>query len=442
MRSLDLKRGAHWLRLTNQGPGYNDVDAIAIVEPTLFQSTYDELLRFIETFQGRIVDVMTAVNLFAYHLSPGWTIHLQQFEDDLLEAENSLTVVREGSNVSASSVQDNLFPKNAVDGSMQTRWASDPNQETPQWLQLQWPTAREVAGVRILFETAYARNYSICTWDGTNWITQTKVVNNTLLSPLHLFSEPVETTKLLLNVTAYGTPHHLLSVLELEPFTFSSISTHHFILKQGRYMAALRLATGPECGTLCLRIANNSLSFNTNDTDVGFHWYEAGPLHLEKGDQNFSVSANGKIVFDQMILYSLTDSENNCTLQDLFSHAAQMPTITYTKLNQVAYNVHVKTESPFFLTFSETHHPLWKARLDDGQEISPSLAYSVVNSFYVNRTGEFDVTVYFEGQTYVDIGLRISLLSVIIVVTIIFMPRRVIEIARKRLAFRKENREK
>jgi hypothetical protein len=439
VQNLDLKRGTHWLKLTNQGPGYNDVDAIAVVEPTLFQSTYDELLNSLEKFQGRIVDIMSAVNLFAYHLSPGWAIHLQQFEDDLLEATDFLTVIRESSNVSASSVQHDLVPQNVVDGSLKSRWASDPSEETSQWLQLQWPAAKEVAGVRIAFETAYAQNYSICTWNGTSWIEQVQIVNNTSLSPLHLFSKPVVTTRLLLNVTAYGTPHHLVSIFEFEPCAFSSINTHHFILKQGRYMVALRLATGPEYGTLNLRIANNSLSFNSNNTESGFKWFEAGPLHLERGDQNFSVSANGRMIFDQMILYSLTDTENGSALQNLFNRTLQMPAITYTKLNQATYSVHVKTESPFFLTFSEAYHPLWKARLDDGDEISPSPAYSVVNSFYVNKTGEFDITVFFEGQKYVGIGLRISLLSLIIIVTTILMPRRMINTVRKRLTFRREN---
>ncbi len=69
LNTLDLNQGAHIIKLSNDGNGYNDVDAIAIVPPDLLQSTYNELSDSINNFQGGIIDINGAANLFAYTIS-------------------------------------------------------------------------------------------------------------------------------------------------------------------------------------------------------------------------------------------------------------------------------------------------------------------------------------------------------------------------------------
>jgi len=439
MTSLHLEKGRHILTLKNDGSGFNDVDSIAIVESNLFKLTFDELLGSIDTFSGRIVDIMGAANFFAYNLPQGWTIYYQRYENELLKAENALTAIQEKANASASSIQKDRTPQKAVDGLLETRWASDPLEENPQWLQIEYSSVEEVAGVKIIFETAYARDYTINTWNGTHWVPQVNVTGNTQLSPLHLFNEPIETTKLLLNVTAYGTPHHLVSVFELEPCELSTIKRGHFIPRQGRYMLALRVASGPDYGTLNLRIGNYSLSIDCHDAQEKFRWYEEGPLQLERREQDILLSANGEILLDQMILYSLEESENESVLQSLFGSNHYSPTIQYEKVNPTAYHLHVKTEQPFFLLFSETYNPLWKARFNDGQEVQPIIADSVINSFYINRTGEFDMNVYFEGQKYADAGIRISLSCLLVIAVIVLLPRSVVVWIKNQISFRRRN---
>lgn len=435
IQNLHLEEGRHVITLKNNGPGFNDVDAVAVVEPSVFQTTYNEILQSIESFQGRIVDIIGAANLFAYNLTEGWAIHLQEYENDLLKAENALEVIKENATVSASSTQDNFIPQNVLDGSLETRWASNPAQETPQWLEIEWPTPQELAGVKIFFETAVAKDFTIQTWNGTHWVTQINITGNSLLSPVYMFKKPVETDKLLLTVNSYGTEHHLVSIFELEPCKPSSITTSHFIPKTGKYMLALRLARGPGYGTLNLRVANNSLLFNCSGVEENFQWYEAGPIFLEKGEQKFTIAAYGKILFDQIILYSLKEDESIVSVQNIFDSNVDSPIIHYEKLNPTCYKLHVKTEKPFFLVFSETYHPLWKARLENGQEISSTIAFSFVNSFYVNKTGEFNIDVYFAGQWYADVGLKISLASLIFIVVAVLTPRNISKRIKSRLAF-------
>ncbi|MEM3698006.1 MAG: discoidin domain-containing protein [Candidatus Bathyarchaeia archaeon] len=435
LNTLYLNQGAHVLKLSNDGNGYNDVDTIAIVPSDLFQSTYNELLNSINSFQGRIIDIIGAANLFAYSdLPEGWTIHAQKYEDDLLKAENTLTAIKENASASASSFQNGHMPQNAMDGSTGTRWASDPAQDVPQWLQIEYPTVQEVAGVKIFFENAYASNYTIQTWDGTQWITQVDVANNTLLSPVHMFKEPVETTKLLLNVTAYGTPHHLVSIFELEPCKLSSVKANHFIPRQDRYMIALRLASGPNYGILNLAIGNHSFQFNCYSAEEKFQWYEVGPVELERKEYEISASAFGKIVFDQIIFYTLKENEESGALYNFFDSESIPPAITYEKVNPTFYKLHIKTEKPFFLLFSEAYSPLWKARIENGQETSSTIAYSIINCFYVNRTGEFDVSIYFVGQACADLGLKISALSLGIIVVVVVLPKKLADRIKRKFA--------
>jgi hypothetical protein len=435
--NVNMAKGSHKVTLINDGSGYNDVDAVAIIEHDTFESTYGSLLQSLESFKGRLIDVLGAASTFAYKLPTGWSIQYRQYEDDLLEAENTLVPIQESTNASASSVQDEYVPQNAVDGLSDTRWASDPEQPTPQWLQAEWSTPHEMAGVQILFETALAKNYTVQTWDGTQWITQINITDNTLLSRFHVFREPVTTNKMLINVTAYGSKHNMVSILDVKPCASSSIVANHFIIKSGSYMAALRLGSGPNYGVLNLRIGDYLQSLDCYSSEEEFQWYEVGPLNLEQGLVNISLTAQGNILFDQMLLASSTESEETNFPQYLFSSNSVSPTISYTTENPTSYRVHIKTEQPFFLVFSESYHPLWTAKLDNGQEIQSANAYYFVNSFYINRTGEFDVQVYFEGQAYADLGLRLSLSGLIIIAVILLMPRRVIAWARKRLTLRK-----
>jgi hypothetical protein len=438
MQTLELTKGAHTLTLENDGTGWNDIDAIAIVEPNLLQATYEEIINYLRSFSGRLVEIMGAANIFAYDLPEGWTIHVQKYENGLLKAENALKMIQANANVSASSYLDGYSPQKAFDGSLQTRWASNSMQGLPQWLMIEFPEMQEIDGVKIYFEAAYARDYAIQTWDGEQWITQitrTNVTESEAQLPLiHIFEKPVKTNKLLLNITAYGTEYNLVSIYEFQPCEFSAITTSHNILRSGQYMLALRLATGPEYGTLNMQVGDYSLTFNCSASEEKFQWFEAGPLLFDEGEQKITVNAYGKILFDQIIFYSLGHEESGGFLPNLLAADLYSPVISYEKINPTAYRVHVKTDKPFFLVFSEAYNPLWRAKLDDGQEIKSVIAYSLVNSFYVNRTGEFDISVYFVGQIYADIGLKISMFSISLIIMILLMPKSMVDRIKRKLA--------
>ncbi len=76
----------------------------------------------------------------------------------------------------SSSVQENFGPQNAVDGNMATRWSSEFSD--PQWLLLDFGEIREITGLLLYWQEAYAVSYEIAvSIDNKNW----KVVYNQTL---------------------------------------------------------------------------------------------------------------------------------------------------------------------------------------------------------------------------------------------------------------------
>jgi len=421
---LNLKSGNHLMTLKNDGTGYNDVDVIAVVPPSLLESKTQEIYNIFQNSTSRLIYVLEPENTF--NLTANWNIALRPYEGYVLHTECPSANISPQGNASASSLwvwSDgvNYEACKAVDGDPNTRWAS--KHGMPQWLQIEWSTPQQLIGVRIFFERAYAEDYLIQTWNGTGWVNQVNVTGNNQLKPLHYFEQPVQTTKLRIYVTK-APAFNMVSIWELEALTpspISPISTEVFIPREGYYMFALRLAQGQDQGTPYLKVDNMTVPLQQAYPTMEAQWYEGGPIHLNRSNHTIEVSALGKIDFDQMFIYSLNGEGDFGFLDGLFE-AKPGPHVSYEKINPCKYEAHIEnSDEPFLLIFSESYHPMWKAYVE-GEEISPIPVYSIVNGFYINKTGNFNVTIYFTGQTYADIGLKISTLTFIVVIAYLIIP--------------------
>ncbi len=527
--SLYLEKGNHEIILTNDGSGWNDVDAIAIVESSTLENQINQLLNDLQNYPGRIVHILTAQHTFSKNIPSEWYLTSVPYQGEVLESNASstflaanATIVREdqymlairltqdpnqgtlklevdnktvslrhlssspeaewyeagplylnasnhlitiggsgqidfdqmiiysledeeqsvspddfqihvtelGWNIapngeaSASSVgvwDSNALEANKVnDISPYTRWASKPHEPMPQWLQIEWETPQELTGASILFEEAYAEDYTLQTWNGTNWIDQVSVEGNTEVHHTHIFEETVETDKLRILVTSATELYNLVSIWEIEVYTRSSFSREVVIPQDGYYRVGFRLAFGPEYGTLNLKINNETITIPCNSPENEIKRVELEPIYLHSGEQTVTVSSTGIVNFDGMAM-TLNDEGDFGFLDNLFE-AESGPNVSYEMINSGKYEVHVENSNePFLLIFSESYHPMWKAYIDD-EEISPIPVYSIVNGFYINKTGSLNITIYFTGQTYADIGIKITIITLIIVVMILIIP--------------------
>ena len=86
----------------------------------------------------------------------------------------------------------------------------------------------------------------------------------------------------------------------------------------------------------------------------------------------------------------------------------ETPEISSKMLSLTKYLVSVKNaKEPFWLVFSETYYPLWQAKIGK-DKITPVKLYSLINGFYINKTGDFEVEVEFTPQRYVNWGMVLS----------------------------------
>ena len=418
---FDIKKGNHVMTLTNDGSGFNDIDTIAIVKPSLLQSRTDELLDALQAFPGRLIQVIEAENIRA----SSWYQTYAPYNGLALHSEGRGRIVSYEGSASASSVeQEGVEAQRAIDGNPYSRWASSQpcNISNPQWLEIDWATPQELRGVNVVFQEALAKDYKIQTWNDTAWVDQISVEGNTLLERRHDFLQPVNTTKLRIYVTT-ATTFNMVSIWEFEAYSIETVSASikFFVPRKGEYMFAARLASGSDYGTFHLKINNNDFMIPCTSSETEFEWREFGPVLLDAGEQTMDIYAFGKVDLDAIIVYSLKNGETTLSLNELFKPDVTPTSIAYEKIDPCRYIAHVNSSKPFLLTFSESYHPLWKAYVND-VATSPIIVYSIVNGFFINKTGAFDIILYFTAQTYADIGLKISLATLILVIIAIAAP--------------------
>jgi hypothetical protein len=430
--AVSLDEGEHTVTLTNDGAGYNDIDSIAIVESQVLQSKIDELLNALQMFNGRIIYVLEAEESFAYNPPPNWLITIKPYEGYMLSTKSYYTNISPTGRASASSSGKwgniTLWPYLANDGDHETRWASKPHEQMPQWLMIEWDTPQKINGVRILFERANAVDYKVQTWNGTAWIDQAVVEGNDLLERTHMFNVTVETTKMRIYITRVTELYDLVSIWELEAFITSALpSTKIFILKDGYYKFALRLIHEDEQQAVPFIVMDGqTITTQQLNSTENVIWYETRPIYLKTGEREIEVGSlgfSGKMILDQIIIYSLRNENEEISVNSLFKPSTSLtPHVGYEKISPCEYKVYVKNSTgSFILAFSESYHPLWRAYVD-GEEIEPIPLYSMINGFYINKTGDFNIKIYFKGQDYAENGLKISGATLVLAALILVTP--------------------
>lgn len=108
--------------------------------------------------------------------------------------------------------------------------------------------------------------------------------------------------------------------------------------------------------------------------------------------------------FDGLLLFQ------NSSLSEQLKTEKSKVQLNYVKLSPYEYRVHISTEKPFLLVFSESHNPLWKV-MEGNQSwyevpfraTLPSYhlpANGFGNMWYINKTGNFDITIFYLPQAY------------------------------------------
>ena len=162
-----------------------------------------------------------------------------------------------------------------------------------------------------------------------------------------------------------------------------------------------------------------------------FSWFEVGELKSSEaliiktqGDINVvnllvSLPIDEWARIDELISeYKVVDWNNlkDNEKEELFK-ARDRGTVSYTRISPTHYKIKVENlQKPATLAFSETYDPLWQLK---GRSSYP--LYSLINGFYVEKDGEYDL--FFTPQKYVYPGLFVSGTTLIILIFLLFKKR-------------------
>jgi len=122
-------------------------------------------------------------------------------------------------------------------------------------------------------------------------------------------------------------------------------------------------------------------------------------------------------VAEDMTVYELPE------FKDHFFVAGKItPKIEWKMINSAKYKVQVKNANqPFKLIFSETYNDLWQVKIGD-EVINSQPHFELLNSFPIDKTGDFEMTVEFTAQKYVYLGGVVSLLTLLLAIGALILP--------------------
>ena len=137
--------------------------------------------------------------------------------------------------------------------------------------------------------------------------------------------------------------------------------------------------------------------------------------------KNFSFSEYSLIpnYLDTVFLFSVNSSSSNSSLETIFSgKEKQTNIISYEKINPTLWKAEIEANEPFILSFLDGYDQSWSAYVN-GQEYKPIKLYSTVNGFLINQTGLIEVTIKYKPQDLFDIGLVISIATLVFSIILI-----------------------
>jgi len=371
-------------------------------------------------------------------LSGSGTEYVQSENLDVLNKVYELTLTSEYVDVapegraSASSVEkDGLVPTRAIDGDYNTRWTSEHGM--PQWFEIEWNTTQPLSRVKIFFENAYANDYTIETWNGFIWTTQTKVVNNTILEPEYVFPQVASATKLRIDFKK-ALPFNLTSMWELETYTRNDVAPKFLgMLGIRDFFVEEDIISGNLSGVKDLKLLNESAEIALVDEWEGASLYE-NSYAVEK-----FYTADNVLLFSTLDgMYQVINDSAWSTLQhsafvsstSVANLSSQIGTLqapdsfSWEEVSPTSYIAKAKSNSEFLLVFLESYDTHWMAFVN-GSPISESNHVEVnafANGWLVNATGNLTITVEYETQSLLAASIVAS--TILPAVLVMFLVRK------------------
>jgi hypothetical protein len=339
----------------------------------------------------------------------------------LLRENDTENVAPEGKTSASSSEIEGFEPNKATDGQFQTRWSS--SEGLPQWFEIEWNLTQKISKISISFEAAYAEDFSIQTWNGTDWAVQITVKDNT--ERQRDFEEPINATRLRIyfsKASSFGS----VSMWELQVYARTE-GVCKFLGTLG--IKYLILEKNIACGNA---YSIGDLKLDEKNFIVSREWEEIKLLE--------NLNALQKVyVADKICNYSTLDDFYdlvkhlewntleasafiNATSPDQITNRAfAMPIdFTWREISPTEYRAQVTSTGPFILGFLENYDEHWKVYVN-GKPVPETSHLKKINGFangwVIDDVGSLNITIEYEPQNilYISIIASITLLLFLLV---------------------------
>jgi hypothetical protein len=164
-------------------------------------------------------------------------------------------------------------------------------------------------------------------------------------------------------------------------------------------------------------------------SDVVGVWWESGWMGMTTSPITYPIfiPANEKAIIQINHLSSTVQVETTSLSPPTFTQApTASPTVSFRTIDPTTYQVEVSTSHPFLLVFSSPYDTQWKAFYGTPyllQLFSPSIpeedhlmVNGYANGWYVNKIGNFTMTLYYTAQNLYYIGLVITVVFTILLI--------------------------
>jgi hypothetical protein len=172
------------------------------------------------------------------------------------------------------------------------------------------------------------------------------------------------------------------------------------------------------------KYANTSLYENLNYAPLVYatNIYNFGNISESKlaqviTNETFNITDNSVYVININGFYNDSGKINATTIANF-----SKPNISFVENTPTKVTVHVSNATtPYYLVFRETYDPHWAAFYPNGTEVNPNDHIAVngfANAWYMNKTGNYTVTLYYTLQTDAWIAWGVSFAALFVTIGI------------------------
>jgi hypothetical protein len=339
-----------------------------------------------------------------------------------------------GTALASSTEATGLEPERAIDGDSQTRWSS--GKGVPQWFEINWTQVQQILQISISFQEAYAENYVIETWNGTSWITQLTVENNTSAAFWHSFSNPISTTSMRLYFTKTTDIFRNISIYELGVYNVNPGFSKLLGVLGIKYLVLERnitLGYMYDISSLDLNASENlalvrewgEFALYSNTLAVQKLYVSDNVISYETLDDMCRIAENSEWNnLKHSVFVNPTSADQTAyealTVPDGFSSTEHSPT---------SYEVNADSKGPFILALLESYDSSWKLYVN-GRMVSETSHLEVndyANGWLINETGNLMIRIEYQTQSLISTSIIASVILPSLL--LIFLSRRELEAA-------------